>query len=101
MTIRATQGISSGFGTYRPGDPIDLEAAAAVIPAWLAAGIAEDVPEEEPVSETPKPEKATRSAPERATAPAQEPAQRRFVRDASGQAPQRRFVERSSSPRGS
>jgi len=100
MTIRATQPISSAFGTYMPGQEITEEAAGPVLNAWLAAGIAtEEEPEEEPVAETPQP-----AAPiERATTPKRETAvgrrqaetpHRRFQTDAdAAKTPHRRFVQ--------
>lgn len=100
MTVRATQPISSAFGSYMPGDPID-EAAAPVIEAWLAAGIIVDEPEEEPMAETTKPpapkrvEKATAPKPERAVSRRMqtEPTPHRRFRRETDAAPQRRFVQ--------
>ncbi|HZV26446.1 MAG TPA: hypothetical protein VFG00_09150 [Acidothermaceae bacterium] len=84
MTIRATQGIASGYGTYAPGDLIDTDMPEPVRDAWLAAGIAVDEPE--PAAEKPK-----RAAPvERATVKAPEAAVGRRLR--SNETPQRRFV---------
>jgi hypothetical protein len=102
MTIRATQPISSAFGTYMPGQEISEAAAGPVLNAWLAAGIAA---EETDVAETPQP-----AAPvERATAPKRETTagrrqaeapQRRFQTDADvAKAPHRRFVENTEAER--
>lgn len=80
MTIRATQPISSAFGTYMPGQEISVTAAGPVLAAWLAAGIAA---EETDVAETPQP-----AAPiERATTPKRETA----VGRRQAETPQRRF----------
>jgi hypothetical protein len=95
MPIIATQPISSGFGTYMPGDEITVEAAGPVLEAWLAAGIA--VNEEEPtVAEIPKPiERATQ--PKRETAVGRRQAETPHKRFQTGEAPpQRRFQQETS-----
>ncbi len=89
MTIRATQGIASGFGTYAPGDLIDPDMPEPVRDAWLAAGIAVDEPDAEP--EADKPVRPKRARPvEHATAKAPETAVGRRLR--SNETPHRRFV---------
>jgi hypothetical protein len=118
MPIRATQPISSAFGTYMPGDEITEVAAGPVLNAWLAAGIAieeetaadrsdaierdlygTDDDEEATVAEQPKPaapiERTT--MPQRETAVGRRQAEtphRRFQTDAdAAKAPHRRFVQ--------
>ncbi|MHB8459115.1 MAG: hypothetical protein ACYDAK_05315 [Candidatus Limnocylindrales bacterium] len=103
MTIKATQGIASGYGTYAPGDLLDPDLPEPVRDAWLAAGIAVDQPEsaaEKPVATKPKRaapvERATVKAPETATSRRQPVAGTpgpRFVPDTSkDETPQRRLV---------
>ena len=94
MTVRATQPISSRFGSYMPGDEITEEAAGPVLGAWLAAGIAIEEADvaEDPKVETataPRPEQETASRPERTTAPKRETA---TAPRQAPQAPHRRFV---------
>jgi hypothetical protein len=90
MTIRATQPIASGFGSYMPGDEIDA-AAGPVIDAWLAAGIATD---DKGPTVTPKPiERATQ--PKRETAVGRRQAEtphKRFQTDGEA-TPHRRFQQ--------
>ncbi len=95
MTIRATQPISSRFGTYMPGQEISADAAGPVLDAWLAAGIAA---EETDVAETPQPaapiERATTPKRETTAGRRQAETPRRFQTDADvAKAPHRRFVE--------
>ena len=97
MTIRATQPISSRFGTYMPGQEIG-EAAAVVIDGWIAAGIAERTEEEPEVAEKPQPaapiERATTPKRETAVGRRQAETPRRFQTDADvAKAPHRRFVQ--------
>jgi hypothetical protein len=96
MTIRATQPISSRFGTYMPGQEIG-EAAAVVIDGWIAAGIAERTEEEPEMAEKPQPaapvERATPPTPEKAVGLRQrETPHRRFAAD-DKPTPQRRFEQ--------